>query len=157
MQPTLPQAVFSAALFPALALLLAACEPATGPGPYEERVVGVLAVAGDTAAKAVVVPDSARAGAELRVTVTTVGGGCDRGGEMEVEMRGLVAVLVPYDYTQRERDGTCPSVVQRFPRTATLRFAQPGNALIRVQGRRIGPDTPPGGVPIQVEKSVTVR
>lgn len=144
------------ALFPFLALL-AACEPATEPGPLEERVVGVIAVAGDTTTRVLVVPDSARVGVGFEVTVTTFGGGCDRAGEIEAEIRGLVATLHPYDYTRKDGGAVCEPGVRRLPRTTTLRFAEPGNALIRMQGRRVGPNTPPGGVTIQVERLVRVR
>jgi len=143
------------ALFPAL-VLLAACEPATGPTPLEERIIGVIAVAGDTTTKVLVVPDSARAGTGFQVTVTTFGNGCDRAGEVEVEMRGLVATLHPYDYTRRDA-AACDPAVRRFPRSTTLTFAERGDALVRVQGRRIGPGTPPGGAMIQIERSVRVR
>jgi len=41
----------------------------------------------------------------------------------------------------------CTGVIKRLPHTVTLRFERPGEALIRIWGRRIGVDTPPLGAP----------
>jgi hypothetical protein len=39
----------------------------------------------------------------------------------------------------------------------SLRFEKPGQALIRVWGRRVGPDTPPFGVPAILEHRLTIK
>jgi hypothetical protein len=63
-----------------------------------------------------------------------------------------------YDLTTATQpDVACTAVLKRLPHTATLRFTQPGEALIRIWGRRVGPETPPDGVPVVLEHRVIVQ
>jgi hypothetical protein len=50
-----------------------------------------------------------------------------------------------------------PEGTRTLTHTVTLRFTQAGQALIQVWGRKVGPDTPPTGVPIVLERRVTVQ
>ena len=81
----------------------------------------------------VVVPQTAQAGEPFQVTVTTIGGGCLRMGPTRVRTRGLTAEVRPYDVHNGGR--VCPTDVQPFEHTATLRFDQPGTATVSFHGR----------------------
>lgn len=137
---------------PALAplLLLAACSGVTGPEPGSRRVVGVIDI-GSRVPGSLAVPDTVAAGAQFTVTVTTFGSSsCTRADGAEVEVRGLVAEIVPYD---REATGArvCTDDLRPFPRKVTVSFAGPGQATVRVRGRALG-----GGSPV-LETRVVVR
>ncbi len=139
----------------ALAVVLAACTASPSGQEPEERNVGIIRLYRTDPPSALVVPDAVRAGEDFQIAATTLGGGCERAGETEVSVQGSVATVTPYDYTQRAVD--CPDLLRHLPHTATLRFASPGPAVVRLQGRRVGPDTPGGGVPVTIEKQVVVR
>ena len=137
---------------PALAplLLLTACSGATGLEPGSRRVVGVIDV-GSQSLRALAAPDTVAAGAPFVVTVTTFGSSsCTRADGAEVEVRGLVAEVVPYD---REATGArvCTDDLRPFPRDVTVRFSAPGQATVRALGRGLG-----GGAAV-VEARVVVR
>jgi hypothetical protein len=50
----------------------------------------------------------------------------------------------------------CSKIPTRVPHAVSLRFKKPGDGLIRVWGRRVGPDTPTLGVPTVLEYRVAV-
>lgn len=63
-----------------------------------------------------------------------------------------------YDFTEATHPGVvCIAVIKRLPHTVTLRFEKPGEAVIRVWGRRVGPETPPLGVPTVLEHPITIK
>jgi hypothetical protein len=138
-----------------LAVVLAGCTASpTGREP-DERNLGIIRLYQTDPPGALVVPDTVRAGEDFRVAATTLGGGCERAGETEVAVSGGLATVTPYDYTQRT--ASCADILRFLPHEATLRFASPGRAVVRLRGRRVGPDTPREGVSITVEKQVVVR
>lgn len=139
----------------ALAAALAACTGSPSAEDPEERRLGILRLYQTDPPGALLAPDTVRAGTDFQVTATTLGGGCERAGETEAQVSGGVATITPFDYTEIGVD--CPDILRHLPHTATLRFAAPGEAVVRVQGRRVGPDTPREGVPHTVEKRVVVR
>lgn len=144
---------FPAALLGAAALAACAGSPFE---PGEERRVGIVMLYRTEPERPLAAPDTVRAGADFQVTVTTLGGGCERKGETESEVRGAVATVTPYDYTDAAAQ-VCTDILKLFPHTATLRFAAPGEALLRVHGRRVGPDTAREGVAVTLEKRIVVR
>jgi hypothetical protein len=139
----------------ALAVAVAACTGLPGAQEPDERNVGIIRLYQTDPPAALVVPDTVRAGVDFQVAATTLVGGCERAGETEVEVRDRLATVTPYDYTART--ASCTDILRFLPHAATLRFASPGEAVVRLQGRRVGPDTPRGGVAVTVEKRVVVR
>jgi hypothetical protein len=139
----------------ALAVVLAACTGLPGGQEPDERRVGIIRLYQTDPPNALVVPDTVRAGMDFQVAATTLGGGCERAGETEVDVRDGVATVTPYDYTARA--AACTDILRFLPHTATLRFSTPGQAVVRLQGRRVGADTPRGGVSVTVEKRIVVR
>jgi hypothetical protein len=131
---------------PTLLALAAACSGLADPG--SRRVPGLIDTGGGDD-RALAVPDTVAAGAPF--TVTTFGSSsCTRPDGAELEVRGLVAEVVPYD-----RDATgaqvCTDDLRAYPRAVTVRFAGPGQAVVRVRGRDLR------GRPAVVEASVVVR
>ncbi|HEX8275090.1 MAG TPA: hypothetical protein VF615_20825 [Longimicrobiaceae bacterium] len=139
----------------ALAAALAACTGSPIGEDREERRIGILRLYRTDPPVALAAPDTVRAGVDFQVTATTLGGGCERAGETEAQVGGGVAVVTPYDYTELGVD--CPDILRHLHHAATLRFPAPGKAVVRVQGRRVGPDTPGEGVAHTVEKRIVVR
>lgn len=122
----------------------------------EARVLGNLDFHGTQ--EPVKAPTSVRAGEEFQVTITTFGGGCERKGDEGVLLTETGATVMVYDFTQATRPGVpCTDILKQLTHTVTLRFTQPGQAVIQIWGRRVGPDTPPSGVPIVLERRITVQ
>ena len=82
-------------------------------------------------------PDTVTAGEYFGAAVTTVGGGCERAGEVEVDdgWPGRVATLRPYDITRTPEGGACTYILNVFPRAVALVFYEPGLATVRAEGR----------------------
>jgi hypothetical protein len=91
----------------------------------------------------VVVPARVNAGADFQVNVTTYGGGCHRQGETEVSVSqgARMAEVSPYDEVNVAA-GVCTQELKMFSHTVTVRFDQPGTALVRVHGRRLQDKAP---------------
>lgn len=121
----------------------------------EARILGLI---DDRAPDTLNAPSTVSLGEDFQVTITTTGGGCEREGDTGVVLTENSATVMVYDFTTATRPGVaCTMVLKRMPHTATLRFTKPGEALIRVWGRRGGPDTPPLGMPVVLERRVTVK
>lgn len=51
----------------------------------------------------------------------------------------------------------CTDVLKSLSHTVMVSFTQPGDAVIRIWGRLVGPNTPSGGQPIVLEHHVVVQ
>jgi hypothetical protein len=121
----------------------------------EARVPGILDFHGTQ--EALTVPSTVRAGEDFQVTITTFGGGCERAGETSVVLTNTEANLFVYDFTAATTpDVRCTTILNQFTHTVTVRLTQPGEALIRVWGRRVGADAP-GGIPLVIQRRVVVQ
>ena len=68
------------------------------------------------------------------------------------------ASITVYDFTTATGPGVvCTMIMKTFTHTATLKFEQPGEILLRVWGRAIASDTPPDGTPVVVEKKIKIE
>ena len=128
-----------------------------GSMPGERRVPGIIDFYDSGTADVITAPDRVRAGEELQVTITTFGGGCERAGGADVRMAANTATVSVYDYSAAGPEVACTQELKRMPRTVTLRFPTPGEALIRVEGVRVGQATPPEGIPTVLERRLTVE
>ena len=89
-------------------------------------------------------PKTVRAGEDFKITITTFGGGCDREGGTSVVITTTGASVMVYDFTAATHPGIiCTAIIKRLPHTVILRLEKPGEALIRVWGRRVGPGRRP--------------
>lgn len=131
--------------------------PPEGPlRPDESRVPGMLAEPAE--ATPVLAPSSVSVGERFTVEITTTGSGCDRLGDTGVLLGERDAVIYVYDFTSANRPGVaCTMIFKHLRREVPLTFSQPGEAVIRVWGRRSTPDGTPGGEPFLVERRVQVR
>ena len=125
------------------ALLLAACTAPSGgtPVPGEgivdgdgpsERVFGTLEHYDDPFQA--IVPVTAEVGRPFAVTVITYGGSCLKKGETTVETEGLRAEIRSYDYEITPVNGACPDDLQFHDHTATVTFAEAGEAEVVFYG-----------------------
>lgn len=96
--------------------------------PLQDRVVGYINFA-DIRGHEPGIPGTATAGVPLPVTVWTMGDGCREGGDTEVDVDGLTAVVTPYDIQIRSTGG-CTEELRRFEHTATVVFDVPGTAEV---------------------------
>ncbi|HEX7240692.1 MAG TPA: hypothetical protein VF263_10520 [Longimicrobiaceae bacterium] len=86
----------------------------------------------------VTAPDTVRAGAPFPVVVTTVGPTvCWAAAGAQVEMQPGVANITPFDYTPEDQWTACGDALLELPRSVTISFPQPGDAVLRVMGRRV--------------------
>lgn len=131
--------------------------PPEGPlRPDESRVPGMLAEPAEVTP--VLTPSSVAVGERFTVKITTTGSGCDRLGDTGVLLGERDAVIYVYDFTSANRPGVvCTMIFKHLTREVPLTFSQPGEAVIRVWGRRSTQDGAPGGEPFLVERKIQVR
>lgn len=142
----------------AAASVIASVVATQRPPTQEARTLGVIDFGDDRTRDVVSAPNTVRVHEEFPVKITTYGGGCDREGDNGVIVTRTGATVMVYDFTAATRpDVICAAVFKRLPHTVTLRFERPGEALIRIWGRRIGVDTPPLGAPTVLEHRVMVK
>jgi hypothetical protein len=127
----------------------------SAPVSKEARVIGIIGQSQNV----ITVPKSVKAGKEFDVKITTQGGGCEREGDTSVVMMQAGASITVYDFTTATGPGVvCTMIMKTFTHTATLKFDEPGEMLLRVWGREIGaPDAPPDGAPVIIEKKIKVE
>lgn len=81
------------------------------------------------------VPTRAAAGEDFSISfATTSGDACAEAGSTSSDLVGMTATVVPYDLILRH-EGGCLDVIQTFEHSATLNFAAPGTATVKVRGR----------------------
>lgn len=99
------------------------------------------------------VPGAATAGTPFTVAVTTYGGGCVSEDTTVVQVTGLHADVVPYQRVYRPgANEACTQELRITRREASVVFAAPGLATVRVIGRA----APDDGL-VVVERQVAVR
>ena len=141
----------------ALAVLFSATAAQRNSAP-EARILGLIDVSPAARSEVITAPASVKVGEEFLVTVFTSGGGCERAGEASVVLGENEANVMVYDMTVATRPNVaCTMIYKRMPHPATLKFTKPGEAVIRVWGRRVGAETPHFGVPAVVDLKITVR
>ena len=122
------------------------------------RVPGIIDYGDERTRDVIAAPDAVRVGEDFQVTVKTFGGGCEREGDTSVVVNETGATLMIYDITTATRPGVaCTMILKRLAHTVTLRFTKPGEAVIRVWGRKVVAGLPPLGEPVVLERRVTVR
>ncbi len=125
--------------------------------PTEVRVIGVIDL-NSQSENVIETPKKIKAGENFEVKILTAGGGCEREGDTSVILDETSASVFVYDFTSATKPGVaCTMIFKRLSHTATLNFKKPGEVIIRLWGRRIGSDTPPGGEPMILEKKIMVE
>ncbi len=128
-------------------------EPAAG-----ARLPAIIDFHADGSEGVLTAPDTVAVGEDFEITVSTFGGGCESAGDTAVVIGAAGADVFVYDFTTATSpDVACEAILHRLTHTATLRFDQPGEMVIRVWGRQVGPETPAQGVPTVIEHTVTVQ
>lgn len=140
-----------------LGVLTSSTALAQEPRPNAQRVPGTFALDESTAEPTVVAPETARAGQEFQVTITTIGSGCEEQGDEGVILGNRIANIHVYDFTTATKPGVaCTLIFKQFKHTVTLSFAETGTANIRVWGRHTGRYYPGGGTPVTLEVPITI-
>ncbi|HEX9940329.1 MAG TPA: hypothetical protein VGB15_24560 [Longimicrobium sp.] len=145
------RSLLRAARLVTLGVLAASCSSAAG---RRERVPARLVLVGDTAE--VTVPDTVARGEPFQVRVVAFAGGCrqERAGT-EVSRAGQRAVITPYHYLRRSP--VCTDDLVFFPHDVTLRFDEPGVAVVQVRGAANRLDFERETQWILIERRVVVR
>ena len=115
-------------------------------GPDEVRFLGRIF----DPEPVVEVPDTVSVSMPFNVSIETVGGGCTRAGETEVEVVGNKAIVIPYDYGP-VGDPPCTADVIPIVHSATVTFDAVGEGIIVFRG------TGRGGAPIEFQYPVWVE
>jgi hypothetical protein len=101
-------------------------------------------------------PAQVTAGVPFTVTATTVRpNGCWFPGEHSKESQGNVATITVHDY--RADSDVCTMIIGWTSREIELRFDEPGEALIRLVGKRIAGEDFGGGEETVIEHPVVVQ
>lgn len=105
------------------------------------------------------VPERVRAGERFAVSFTLFESGCrDDTVRTYVQVRGRIAEIQPR--MGRASPDPCPAILSIVRRTATLRFDQPGEAVVSLVGVREGPPSDSSGRaytrPVRVERRLRV-
>jgi hypothetical protein len=124
----------------------------------ESTSAAALSVAPPHHVERIVAPDTVAAGVFFDATVTTVGAnGCWSSDGAEVQLAPMVAEVRPHDRNGRGSNMACTMALVDLPRTVRLRFAEAGEATIRVHGRRVVDGDFQGATEGTIEKRVVVR
>lgn len=141
---------FTALLAAALASSCAGLDVATAP-KAGVRAVGILAWDGRTGAASpqadrtpglprpgVYAPDTVPAGTSFPVVVVTVGPTvCWLAAGAQLEMQPAVAAVTPIDSTPEDDWTSCGDSLVELSRVVSVTFPEPGEAVLRVHGRRV--------------------
>lgn len=117
----------------ALLALLSACQLVpTGAGEATRRL-GTIQFHADPIR--ITAPANVRAGVPFTVQVITYGGGCVSQGDTAAAVTGSEAQVTVYDRAHDPGpNAVCTMELRMYEHTATLQFAQPGAATLRVRG-----------------------
>ncbi|MGB7070428.1 MAG: hypothetical protein WBD22_13120 [Pyrinomonadaceae bacterium] len=108
-------------------------------------------------ASAVTVPQTAQVDKEFQVSVITSGNGCANKGNTSVVLGEKTADVFIYDSTSANRPGImCTMIHKTFDHTATIKFPQPGEAVVRIWARKHKADLPMGE-PVVIAKTVMIK
>lgn len=123
--------------------------------PQGRRVVGIVGGSPpDGSSQVITAPDTIQAGIPFTATITTFAPyNCWRAAGADIDLRGNLAVVIPYDFDPRSDDFHCPDMEGVVPRPVEIRFAEPGEATLRVRGR----EAQNSNILINVEKRIFVR
>jgi hypothetical protein len=110
-----------------LVILISACGEIFGP-TYRSQ----LGYIDQTFSQPISIPDSVAAKTDFTVSFRTSGGGCMKQGDTKVAMiDSRTAEIRPYD-DRVVNPTSCTANIEFYSHTATLRFAQSGNATVRL-------------------------
>lgn len=151
-----------------VAAVLGACSSSTAPG--ESRVMGILemesgvqgslapSAASDASSRTVITaPDSVEAGVSFTAIVTTIGlSGCWEAAGEEIELDRNLAVVVPYDLNGMRDGVACTGALIELPHPVELQFAEPGEATLRVRGRKVFQENIERADTVVLEKRIVV-
>jgi hypothetical protein len=151
--------------------LMAACEDPTS--AHGRREIGIVewlfeaqanqissstAMSSADAPAVISAPDEVRAGVPFEATITTIGPAiCWRADGADTQVSGNLAVVIPYDFSPETEDVACGAAIIDLPRTVKITFASPGEATLRVNGRKVVGGNTSAGKPTVVEKRILVR
>ena len=154
----------------AAAVLLSACQMSTT--PEHRRVVGILewvrtapgssagraAAEGSRPPEMVVAPDTVQAGVPFTAVITTIGfDSCWDADGASIESNPQLAVVTPYDRYSRSEEQGCLTMHFPLQHAVQVTFTQPGEAILRVNGRKVSGQDFESGTPIQVERRIHVK
>lgn len=149
LEPVDPMARLTTATATLLLGLLGAACTSTGPDLGSEvEVVGAVQFHEEPVL--IQAPDTVNAGESFSVSVRTWGGGCVSEGPTRVSRDGSTVRIEPIDIEVVAE--VCTAELRRFMHMAEVTLASPGEATLRVVGRRL-----PADEVTTFERTVVVR
>lgn len=157
-----------------LCVTAATCGALTGPADGERGILRVeradpaastdvgagpaaTAGPGDATEGSIEAPGQVRVGERFTATVTTVGlDGCWEPLDERVSVDGLDAVIVPFDTDGAEEGAVCTQALVFLDHPVELSFEEAGEAVVRVEGRRVVGIDGSESEPLALEATVTV-
>ncbi|MBV9772685.1 MAG: hypothetical protein JO040_01970 [Gemmatimonadetes bacterium] len=121
------------------------------------RAQARLETASELARAVIAAPDTVEAGAFFTATVTTIGADyCWQPADATLQLDGSTAVVTPYDSVLSYPDTGCADARRELLHPVRLRFTRPGEAVLRVRGRKVVGQDLDGGEEVVVEKRIQV-
>ncbi len=102
----------------------------------DDYVIKVGLTEGPQGALELTVPERAKVGEAVELTVRTIGGGCISEYDTQVTITRDDALIVPRDETYVGGDTACVAAIFFYRHRATIVFDTPGMKTLRVQGRK---------------------
>jgi len=117
--------------------VMAACS-ADPADPKDSREPGIIEIYTSGPTSGVLqLPGTIRAGETFQATVITYGSSsCTHADGADVQQSASLAEITPYDLWASAY-AVCTEDLHSFPRSVSLRFDAPGDAVIRVRGRSL--------------------
>lgn len=102
-------------------------------------------------------PDTVRVGERFTAAVSTVGlDGCWQPVGQTLSVEGLTAEVVPFDADRGDEGRACTQALVSLDHPVRLSFDEPGEAVVRVEGRRVVGRDQGESEPLTLEATVTV-
>jgi hypothetical protein len=117
--------------------------------PVEQRVVGFVDPLGRIRPP-LVAPDTVRASEDLYMIVWTIGGGCTREGDTEVEHSAHAVRITPYDLMTYS--GACLAMESHFAHAVQITLLDSGPLRVVVHARDIH-----GGEVVTLEREIWIQ
>ncbi len=113
------------------ALAISACDLVNEPEPYLKPQLAHIAGYNSGDPKITLTPG----GGSARVTIVTYGSSCNVKGQTQVNVDGMVATVVPFNFYPTR--GVCPADLRSFNHDTVIVFPHSGTATVRVRGINI--------------------
>ncbi len=103
----------------------------------------------------IVVPSTGQVGVPFQINIMTFGGPCTSVSSTDVQYESTGVLVTPFDRTQVAAGTACPARLDRFYHMTELTFGSVGDRTVRIQGKRMWPNS--DVTDVEIIHSVTIE